>query len=213
MKLDRKAYIYSIDYKNRPIYIGSCVNIASRETTHNKELVLAKESFGHTQRLYNYLYDKIEKIKLKPIKEFYDDIVLIGTYKLEYRKLIEEEKAIRYCFEKGIQLLNVKWPCKFWHDKEGKIYERRHLEDFKIPLHENYNYGLDFDLYNFNKDSLNNEEKRISLLKEKKLNNQVLNSCDKRLEKLTEETENEDERTYIQDLNYYDNKYFEDFFN
>lgn len=121
----KKFYIYCIRFDCNPVYIGSTSNIYKRQLSHNKELRIAKMASFHTRNLYNYLYNKIDRIDLEIIYDGYDDIVLLSNYVIEYRKYIQEEKFIRNCiYKKQIPLLNMKWPCKNWVDISGNFTKR-----------------------------------------------------------------------------------------
>ena len=88
-------------------------------------------------------------IKLKPIKNVYDDIVIVGDNKFEYRRYIEEEKAIRYVINKGYPLLNMKYPCKYWYDNDNLI-ERNTADDYMIWSLENvYDTTKNKDVRNY----------------------------------------------------------------
>ena len=142
-KMNQEVFLYCIKYENKPIYIGSTFNINKRQESHNKQLISSiKEGFSNIY-LYDFLKNKnrengdIYKIELIEIKKCFNDIVIIGDNIFEYRRNIEEEKIIRYCLNKGIALLNMKYPCKFWF-YENKLIERDinsskiNVNDYKI---------------------------------------------------------------------------------
>lgn len=103
IKSKNTSYIYSISIDNIPIYIGSTNNIHERQKSHNSNIKNCRKYNWQQQKMYLYLLDNnITNIKLNIILTF-NNI----TYENRY---IEEERVIKYCFDKGIKLFNIKYP-------------------------------------------------------------------------------------------------------
>ena len=117
---EKKSYVYYIEYDNRPIYVGSTINLINRETQHNN--CLLKKGTYHKSwdyPLYCYLRsNSIKEIKLKVIDSFVD--IKEG---FNYKREIIEENAINYCLNKGINLFNSIYPCKY--DNDGNFIVRK----------------------------------------------------------------------------------------
>ena len=70
----KKAYIYKIEYENKPIYIGSTNDIKRREKDHNKNLIN-----NENKHLYiNLRLLGFKEIKLVVIVKLAADITLTG---------------------------------------------------------------------------------------------------------------------------------------
>ena len=123
------SVVYCIKYNNIPIYIGSTKNLKKREGRHNKCL---NRKGSETKEWYYHLYEflrlnGVSKIKLEIIKSFKD--IKEGH---NFKRYIIEEEAINYCIDKGIKLLNVKYPCLY--TENGSFLSRRIDEKFRLSL-------------------------------------------------------------------------------
>jgi hypothetical protein len=128
-----KSYIYSINYKNEPIYIGSSNNIEYREKKH--QICLSKvcklhkkgKSIGYyppKSILYNKYYHKYHFLYEVEIKNI--QLIVLEEVDEKYRYEAEEKHIINI-IDNGKKLFNIIFP------KSGKHIPKKNIIEYNIP--------------------------------------------------------------------------------